>query len=608
MTAAALERLRAAPTRLEASRFARLAHALDLDAFERGLVALCFAVETDEDAARALAELAGHAAAPGVPVWLAHRALDAEHWAATSSAGALRRWRVLDVAAAAPRLEQRLRLAEPVVDALLGLNAPAARWRECLVPLPRVAAADRSQCDALAAALLPGADGLAPVLVLPSREALEVAAALAAAWSLVAQRLDVARLAAERVSVEELQRTFERDTLFAPTLLIAETPADPAQAEFLGRFLEGLAAYVVVLGDPPPGLARAIVRHTPVAVPGGSLARWRDALGDAVSARLNGSVERVAAQFTLPSQRIAQVATTARRVIEALDDEHAAADALWRAGRDAARPEPGPLARVVDPVATLADLVVPDEVRADLDAIVRHVRHGATVYERWGFATVGARGRGLTALFSGPSGTGKTLAAEALAHALSLPLVIADFSQLQSKWVGETAKHVARLFDELDRGGAVLLLDEADGLLGRRGAVIEAHDRHSNADVAYFLQRLETFRGLAILTTNMKSSLDEAFLRRYRFVIDFPLPDVGDRRRLWRRAFPAAAPRGALDVEALARLPLAGGAIRNVALNAAFAAADEGVAIESRHVRAALQAEYRKLERPLAELIGSLDT
>ena len=608
MNESALHVLRAAPPALVPARLERLAQGLALSEFERALVALCFAVETDAAAGQAVAALCGEQAGSGVPIAVAHAVLGTADWAATSPGGALRRWRVLEASPGLPRVQQRLRLAEAVTDALLGLNAPDARLTDLLVALPAQGACAPALRDEVAQVLGGEHAGvLSPLVVLAPGDGLDVAADLAMALGLAARRLDAARLGGTRMPVDELQRTLERDSLFAPCVVVLQVPADPAAGEAAARFVDTLAAHVLVVGDPPAGTRRAVHR---CALAGrcdaSTTQRWRQALGDAAATRLNGSVERVASQFRLSPQRIADAAARVRPAIEAAGDEAAAAALLWRAGRNAAWPEPGPLASVHEPVATLDDLVVPPPVRAELEALVRHVRHGATVYDRWGFAA-GLRGRGLTALFAGPSGTGKTLAAEAIAHALALPLVVADFSQLQSKWVGETAKLAAHLFDELDRGGAVLLLDEADGLLGRRGAVVEAHDRHANADVAFFLQRLETFRGLAILTSNMKSAIDEAFLRRYRFVIDFPCPGPDERLRLWERAFPPAAPREGLDLQSLARLPVTGGTIRNVALHAAFAAAEAGRPIAPAHLLEALRSEYRKLERPVSELATGFD-
>jgi len=589
---------------LRADRLERLVEAFALSDFERGLVNLCFLLETEPDAGLAIAELTGDRHVGGVPIGVVHALLGTADWSATSPGGPLRRWRILETVGVAPRVQQRLRLADAVVDALLGFVAIDARWVDLIVPVEPAEVASPDLVAELATLLARrDATGLSPLLAGEVDGGLAGAAAAAAALGLKAYQLDAERLTAAGASTAELQRLWERDTAWAPSVLLVPAPQEPSAAAALAAFVSGLAAHVVVLGDAPGGTRRNVERlsarsHPPRA----ALASWRTALGEAATRKLNGSVERVASQFDLPAERIGAAAHGVRDAIEASGSEDAAARLLWRAGRDAARPRPGPLARVVEPRASLEDLVVPPDVRTDLDAIVRHVRHAATVFERWGFAQRSAAGTGLTALFAGPSGTGKTFAAEAIAHALDLPLVVADFSQILSKWLGETPKLVARLFDELDAGGAVLLIDEADGLLGRRGAVTDAHDRYSNAEVGFFLQRLELYRGLAILTSNLKDAIDPAFLRRYRFVVEFPVPGPAERVALWTKAFPAAAPVRGLDLEALARLPLTGGAIRNVALNAAFEAAHAEQPIQAQHVRTALRAEYRKLERSTAEL------
>src|SRR5688572_16202689 len=179
----------------------------------------------------------------------------------------------------------------------------------------------------------------------------------------------------------------------------------------------------------------------------------------------------------------------------------------------------------------------------------------------------GARGLGVSALFSGPSGTGKTMAAEVLARELGLDLYRIDLSQVVNKYIGETEKGLRRLFDAAEGGGAILLFDEADALFGRRTEVRDSHDRYANLEVSYILQRMETFGGLAILTTNLRKNIDTAFLRRLRFVVEFPFPDPAMRRRLWERAFPAATPTTGLDPARLARLAVAGGSVRSIALN-----------------------------------------
>ena len=199
------------------------------------------------------------------------------------------------------------------------------------------------------------------------------------------------------------------------------------------------------------------------------------------------------------------------------------------------------------------------------------------VYHQWGFAQRGGRGLGISALFAGASGTGKTLAAETLANELNLDLYKIDLSMVVSKYIGETEKNLRRIFDGAEKGGAILLFDEADALFGKRSEVKDARDRYANMEVAYLLQRIEAYRGLAILTTNLKASIDQAFLRRIRFVVQFPFPDAAQREMIWRCSFPKQMPFGELNFRTLAKLNLAGGNIRNIALNAAFLAADAGV-------------------------------
>src|SRR5436190_12165183 len=194
------------------------------------------------------------------------------------------------------------------------------------------------------------------------------------------------------------------------------------------------------------------------------------------------------------------------------------------------------------------------------------------------------------------------MAAEVLANELNLDLYRIDLSALVSKYVGGTEKNLRRVFDAAEEGGAILLFDEADALFGKRSQVKDSHDRYANIEISYLLQRMEAYRGLAILTTNLKSALDQAFLRRIRFVVQFPFPDAAQRAEIWRRIFPPQTPVEGLDVERLARLNVAGGNIRNIALGAAFLAADAGEPVRMGHLQRAAGAEYAKLEQPLTEV------
>jgi len=222
----------------------------------------------------------------------------------------------------------------------------------------------------------------------------------------------------------------------------------------------------------------------------------------------------------------------------------------------------------------------------------------ARVHESWRFTRRGSRGLGITALFSGPSGTGKTLAAEVLASSLGLDLYRVDLSQVVSKYIGETEKNLRHVFDSAEEGSCVLLFDEADALFGKRSEVKDSHDRYANLEVSYLLQRMETYRGLAILTTNMKSALDTAFLRRIQFVAEFPFPTVEQRLAIWSRFFPEGSNVEGLDRAKLALLDLAGGSIYNVARSAAFLAAADDAPVRMEHVMRAAREEFAKLERP----------
>jgi SpoVK/Ycf46/Vps4 family AAA+-type ATPase len=231
------------------------------------------------------------------------------------------------------------------------------------------------------------------------------------------------------------------------------------------------------------------------------------------------------------------------------------------------------------------------------------LRHQATVMEQWGFGRKHARRGGMTGLFVGQPGTGKTMAAEIVASDLGLDLYRIDLSAVVSKYVGETEKNLERIFRAADQGDAVLLFDEADAIFGKRSETRDAQDRYANVEVAYLLQRLETYEGLALLTSNLRGNIDEAFLRRLDLVLEFPLPEEPERRQIWARALPAQAPlEGDVDLDFLARkFKIAGGHIRNIALTAAYLAAAEGAGIGMKHLVRGTRREYQKLGKLVAE-------
>jgi SpoVK/Ycf46/Vps4 family AAA+-type ATPase len=315
---------------------------------------------------------------------------------------------------------------------------------------------------------------------------------------------------------------------------------------------------------------------------------------------LNGQLDALVSQFSLGADAIRAAHAQARARFTITPEAERGAE-LWDACRTRSRPRLEDLAERIEPVAGWEDLILPDTQLRALGDVAAHVRGRARVYEDWGFSSKGARGLGISALFAGVSGTGKTMAAEVLAGELRLDLYRIDLSQIVSKYIGETEKNLSRVFNAAEEGGAILLFDEADALFGKRSEVKDSHDRYANIEISYLLQRMESYRGLAILTTNLKPALDAAFVRRLRFVVQFPFPEAAQRAAIWRRVFPADTPTEELDFAKLARLNVAGGHIRNIALNAAFIAASTGEPVRMTHLLRAAQSEYAKLEKPLTE-------
>jgi hypothetical protein len=271
-------------------------------------------------------------------------------------------------------------------------------------------------------------------------------------------------------------------------------------------------------------------------------------------------------------------------------------DALMLACRAVGAAVMGPLAQKLPLPYAWDDLVVPPPVREELELARIWVRHQRQVLDLWGFGRRVAMGRGLAMLFGGPPGTGKTMAAQVLAGALALDLYRVDLSRVVNKYIGETEKNLSLLFDEAQASGALLFFDEADALFGKRSEVKDAHDRYANLEIGYLLQRMEEYEGVTILASNRARDMDEAFTRRFHFIIDFPMPDEAHRLKIWQGMLPAEAQRdGSLDLAELAkRFETSGGEIQNAAMSAAFLAAGEQVPLCAEHLIRAVRREFRK--------------
>jgi ATPase family associated with various cellular activities (AAA) len=583
----------------------QLVQAFGLSDFERDLLLFCAGLELE--AAFAAACGAYDPQRPYATFSLALAALPAAHWSALMPTSPLRYWRLIEVGTGDILTHCPVRIDEAILhylggmpywdDRLQGLTTPVALTGP-LPPSQQALAAQIAQTwhqDSASAAIQLGGETEA--------DKTAIAAAACALLDLDLQSLRGADIPAAIAEREALIRLWERRAILTNSALLLDCDhLDAAETKRALRFVEPIHTPVLIMTRAPLRSQRREFVHLTVTkpTPAEQQVLWQQALGP-LTAQLNGQLEPLVMQFNLgvPSIQAASAQVRQQMPIEAGAAPLGAV--LWAAGRVQARSGLDDLAQRIEPAATWADLVLPDLQRQTLREISAHVRHRHQVYERWGFAKKGARGLGISALFAGMSGTGKTMAAEVLAHELQLDLYRIDLSAVVSKYIGETEKNLRQVFDAAEIGGAILLFDEADALFGKRSEVKDSHDRHANIEVSYLLQRMEAYRGLAILTTNLKSALDTAFLRRIRFIVQFPFPDAIQRAEIWQHMFPPETPIANLDMSKLGKLNVAGGNIRNIALNAAFLAADAGESVAMEHLLAAARSEYVKLEKSLTE-------
>jgi hypothetical protein len=567
--------------------FARLATGFVLSDTDVALLLLLASDALSPAAARAL-ETAGGAG--GTPIWLALTLVPELTLDRLSPQSPLRRFQI--VVADDGAVAGRLRLAAAVRDWLLGLPCRDELCAAYASPAPVTPAlAESPLVDALGAALRGRTDGLSPLVQASGHEPAALAAALAA-LGLKPFLMRAEDLPEEPAARDRLARAWSRDAaLNGAALLLDAEDAPPARVM---AFAARVAGHVVLTGLSGPAQGPRPLRVLDAAAPD-RRRRWLQALGPERAARLGLGLDRVARQFRLDGPTIDALVATQATALDDAPDAAAATTLLWRA---AARAEP--VRRfsgmtLVEPARRWDDLVLPPAIEATLHRLESHVRHAGQVFDAWGFGVrAGGRGRGVAALFAGPSGTGKTMAAEVLAQALDLRMLVIDMSQIISKFVGETSKNIAAAFDFAERSGAVMVWNEGDAIWGARGSVGHAVDRHINAEVGDLLQRIEAFEGFTIVTTNLRHAIDPAFLRRFRFIVDFPLPSDAERLRIWEQAFPAEAPLDVVDFRVLAAQPLTGAGIHNIALASAFQAAARGGRIDRALIAAELAEELRK--------------
>jgi hypothetical protein len=580
-----------------------------LTRFERDILLMCAAAELDPSIRGLCAAAQGNPAMTYPTFALAMTVLPAPAWDALAPGGRLRDLRLIEVNRpwGESLISSPLRTDERIVNYLKGLDHLDARLSALARPVPEsdehlLPPSHLAAVTAIAVHLAVGA-GVVQLTGPDQASALTVATAATARAGLRLLRMPAATVPRSPAEAEDLTRLWQREGMLSDIALcvdVGDNPAaDPAgTATDLAAFTDRLAIPVLVrareglpaLGprgllldiDPPTMAERhqAWQRYLPAGHgQGGQQASGRE--------DVTASPDALAAQFAVDIPTIA---------VAAADPDP------WARCRALTRPQVDGYAQRIQPAATWDDLVLGGQELRLLHGIADQVRNRWRVYQEWGLADRTTRGLGLSALFCGPSGTGKTLAAEVLASELSLDLYRTDLSAIVSKYIGETEKNLRQLFDAAEAGGWLLLFDEADALFGKRTEVTEANDRFANIQVDYLLQRMEEYRGLAILSTNMRSAMDEAFLRRLRFIVEFEFPDAAARRAIWALSLPASVPgAAALDLNQLAGLPVTGGMIRNIAVNAAFLAAAKGGELGQDDVGTAVQDEFAKLKLPLRQ-------
>ncbi len=559
---------------------------LGLSRFERDVLLLAAAVELDGEVAGLVSRCLG--GEPHPTFALAMAVLPEQHWDALSPERPLRRWGLLTLAGTDPVAARPLAIDEHLLHTVAGLVDDSSTLDGLGVPRPvrgRLTATQAATVDELAAAAV-GLGG--PILVRLEGDDSDAQVAVAERF---ASRLGMVLLTVRDAALVEtdLTRTammLDREAILADRLVLTSNE----------RLLALLQARVVVaLGEASVPDRTVLARRIDLPTGPEQVELWSRALGPNTDSDVAVASREVAHHYRLPASSIEAIAAEFSVLAGA------GADDLCRLTRERARVGLGGLAELIQPRATWADLVLPEGQLQLLGDLARQVRHRSQVYDEWGFGSRSNRGMGITALFAGESGTGKTMAAEVIAGDLGLDLYRIDLSAVVSKYIGETEKNLRTLFDAAEAGGAVLLFDEADALFSKRSDVKDSHDRYANLEVAYLLQRMEAYRGLAVLTTNLGSNVDRAFLRRLRFVIQFPFPDQELRSELWRRVFPAQTPTQGLDPAALGRLQASGGTIHAMAVSAAFAAVADGSPVRPEHVLHAAKVEYAKAERTLTD-------
>jgi ATP-dependent 26S proteasome regulatory subunit len=583
--------------------------AFGLSRFERLILLLCAGMEMDSKFGYLCAAVQGDASKNYPTFSLALSIFPDAHWSALTPMMPLRYWKLLQIESSGTIVSSPLRIDERVLNYIAGINNIDERLDIALEQINREPDLLPSHCElaVLLAETLSGIIGTdqLPLIQLCGEDPASARDIALRACQMVGLNLCSLSINAIPLAMDELEmfiRLWQREVILGQCALLVdcnEMTGEVISEKAIQRLIERINGPIIITGSEPlRTLYRSIVMleiKRPKAEE--RLTVWREALGTATDT-MDSQLKTIASNFNFNAMIIRAICKEAFGLHYKADELE---NYILKSCRAYSRPRLEALSQRIEPVASWDELVLPDQQLSTLHEIVAHVKWRSRVYDDWGFASKGSRGLGISALFAGASGTGKTMAAEVLANELGLDLYRIDLSQVVNKYIGETEKNLRRVFDAAEEGSAILLFDEADALFGKRSEVKDSHDRYANIEISYLLQRMEAYHGLAILTTNMKSSLDTAFMRRIKFIVEFPFPDASQRALIWKQVFPPRVPTDSLNFEKLARLNVVGGNIRNIALNAAFLAAEVQGPVCMEHLLHAARGEYAKIGKSLTD-------
>lgn len=587
---------------------------LSLSSFEKNCLLVCAGVELNSDYSHYIASLQGHENLIHPSFNLLLAGLQGSHWDAISPASSLRKWNLIHMENGPLLAKKTLRIDEGILHYLTGFNYLESHISSIIKPIVDSFTLSASQMELVAIISenywkrnsdlniieLAGDNG---------DDKLAAAKAICNRLDHTLYRIDALSIPQQINDIIQLTMLWNRQAMLNDFGLFIDCARleteQKQQHQALIHFVENIVGLVIV--DRPSkerSLSHFSDRYNlekPTQDEQHLL--WLNALkGPYSNPKI---IKHLVDHFNLSAVTIMNAANEVnanfpeQEGLGNLDFEKLGSN-LWSVCCKYTRPILDNLAQRMPVLADWNDIVLSEDNLSTLKEIAMHVKYRSKVYKEGKFDQKMSRGLGISVLFSGESGTGKTMAAEVIANELKLDLFRIDLSQVVNKYIGETEKNLKRIFDAAEEGGAILLFDEADALFGKRSEVKDSHDRYSNIQVGYLLQRMENFNGLAILTTNMKNALDKAFERRLRFSLHFERPDVIQRRLIWKKAFPNPEWVNGVDYDKLAMLNMPGGNIKNIAMNAAFLAASDETQINMQHLLKATRSEYRKLDRQLS--------